>query len=303
MFKNNGELLHAKRISKDISQFKDKESLYNEIIKTGYVIFDLSEETNKLLNDYGVENLRNDFHSNKDVLPVTKGPEKNGNLINSKYRKSIDFYENKHVESKFNLKLSYILQSIETFLMSSFENLNSNITNITSSILNSDAIPLDNDLYDDAQVLHTDYKIMTAKQISLKEFPLSVLIALEDDTVIRILLNSHNIFIDKTHTLEFTEVLLSLKKGQIFIFHPNLIHGGWSFKMNNIRLHLYLDNYRIFRRFEGKTKAWYLSDKLFKRSITDSKKRSLANLVSMNNNKKIKHISSIQNITKFNNKL
>ena len=303
MFKNipNNIFLQAYRVSEDITKFRDKEVFYNEINEKGYIIVDLSNDTKQLIETYGIEHLRNDFIINKDSSYITKGPGKNNKLIKSKYRKGIEFYESKNIEAKFNKKLDTIFKSIHSFLMCSIENLINNITHITSSIINSDPVPENefND-HDDAQVLHTDFKKLSEKDLSAKDFPLSVIIALEDNTVIRILLKSHKLFNDKTDEIETTEIILTLSKGQMFIFHPNLVHGGWNFKISNIRLHLYLDNYSIFRRPPNITKAWYLSDQIYKRVIGENKKRSLSNLKSMNNNKKFKFLASKQNIINFN---
>jgi len=304
MFKkdlNNSIILQAQRVSEDITKFRDKESFYNEINDKGYIVVDLAEDTKQLIETYGIDNLKNDFKMNKHSSYITKGPGKNNELIESKYRKGIEFYESKDIENKFNAKMDIIFKSIHNFFLSSIENLNNNITHITSSIIHSDPVP-ENEFqnHDDAQTLHTDFKKLSLKQIISKEFPLSVIIALEDNTVIRILLKSHMIFNDKTGKVETKEIILTLNKGQVFIFHPNLVHGGWNFKISNIRLHLYLDNYSIFRRPPNITKAWYLSDQIYKRVIGENKKRSLSNLKSMNNNKKFKFLASKQNIINFN---
>jgi ectoine hydroxylase-related dioxygenase (phytanoyl-CoA dioxygenase family) len=123
-----------------------------------------------------------------------------------------------------------IFKSIHNLLINSIENLNENhITNITSSIINSIPIPQDEkDFYTTSQNLHIDYKEMTIKHLTENKYPLSVIIALEDNTVLRILTKSHKLFDATQDQKEVAEVIMNLKKGQIFIFHPNLIHSGWS---------------------------------------------------------------------------
>jgi ectoine hydroxylase-related dioxygenase (phytanoyl-CoA dioxygenase family) len=165
--------------------------------------------------------------------------------------------------------------------------LRNNINNVSSSIIHSDVNPdfNKNDITTyDIQNLHMDFKRFSKKIISDKKFPLSVLIALEEDTVLRVLLNSHKL--SKNCTLKTLEVLLNLKKGQILIFHPNLVHSGWNFLKANIRLHFYLDNYKLYRR-KKETDAWY-TDNIYLTKATRAKENSLCNLKSFNNNKKLK---------------
>jgi ectoine hydroxylase-related dioxygenase (phytanoyl-CoA dioxygenase family) len=298
-------ILQAKRISKDIKQYKNKEDFYNEINDVGYVIFNLPDDIDKQINDYGIENLRNDFNNNKNSFPITKMPGRSEKYnIDSKYTKAIDFFESKNIEEKFNKKLSDIFKSIHNMLMTSIENLNDNITNISSSILNSTPVSTNDDFNDAAQHLHSDYKIFSKKQIISNNFPLAVMVALEDETAIRILLKSHKLFVNnKGDDIKLLEVILNLKKSQILIFHPNLIHSGWNFKYcSNIRLHLYLDNYDFFKRHKSTNRAWWFTDKEIEELlINKNRKRSLANLKSMNNHKNLKFSYSRNNIRNYNN--
>ncbi len=92
------------------------------------------------------------------------------------------------------------------------------------------------------QVLHTDVDFSTgAKSPENKRV---ALVALQDGTKIRVVKGSHK-FADITcfvydgvsHT---TEQIIVLNAGDIIVFHPNLIHSGWTAEENNVRIHIYI---------------------------------------------------------------
>ena len=229
MLQLTNNILHAQRDSKNIKDYKNKNDVYKEINEHGYIVFQLSEEIDKQINDYGIENMRNDFNNkNSHSQYLTKMYGDNNKPIICKYSKAIEFFESKNIGEQFNEKMDEIFKSIHNFLINSIENLNENhITNITSSIINSIPIPPDEkDFYITSQNLHIDYKEMSNKDLSENKYPLSVIIALEDNTVLRILPKSHKLFDVSQDQKEVAEVILNLKKGQVFIFHPNLIHSG-----------------------------------------------------------------------------
>jgi hypothetical protein len=62
MLQLTNNILHAQRDSKNIKDYKNKNNLYKEINENGYIIFQLSEEIDQTINNYGIENIRNDFN-------------------------------------------------------------------------------------------------------------------------------------------------------------------------------------------------------------------------------------------------
>jgi hypothetical protein len=219
-------------------------------------------------------------------------------LVQSKYRKAVEFYELKGIADKFDSKLDNIFKTIKNYIFNSVKNLDDSINHVSGSIINSNVNPdfnKDDMTTFDIQKLHMDFKRFSFNILSDKNFPMSVLIALEDNTDFRVLLNSHKMLTNKE--IKTYEIILRLMKGQVLIFHPNLVHSGWYFSMQNIRLHLYLDNYNLFKR-KIKTDAWYNSDNIFETVASKAKLKSLKNLKSFNNNRKLK-FNRLQNLKKL----
>jgi ectoine hydroxylase-related dioxygenase (phytanoyl-CoA dioxygenase family) len=92
------------------------------------------------------------------------------------------------------------------------------------------------------QVLHTDVDFSTgAKSPANKRV---ALVALQDGTKIRVVKGSHNfeditsfVYDGVNHT---SEQIIVLNAGDIIVFHPNLIHSGWTAEKNNVRIHIYI---------------------------------------------------------------
>ena len=80
----------------------------------------------------------------------------------------------------------------------------------------------------------------------LKLLPVSVLIALEHDTMI--VVKPKSFFCYQTVSKEET---IAIPKGKMVIFRGDLVHAGYEFKKVNVRLHLYLDIPGYPRRLNG----------------------------------------------------
>ena len=59
-------ILQSHRESLNILKYNDKITLYDRIVDKGYGVFKLSAETMKLIDNYGVENFKNDFRNDKN---------------------------------------------------------------------------------------------------------------------------------------------------------------------------------------------------------------------------------------------
>jgi hypothetical protein len=98
----------------------------------------------------------------------------------------------------------------------------------------------------DIQGLHTDYD--TKIEIGEKNYPLSCIFALQDNTHFRYLSKSHKL---NNGGGKMLEKLITLNFGQFILFHPFLIHSGWFFKgRSNLRIHFYIDDRAIFDRIK-----------------------------------------------------
>jgi hypothetical protein len=82
---------------------------YERIIDKGYIIFDLTNELIKTIDDYNIETLREEFKKNNNTIPLTDGVDKNNNLIQSNYRKAIEFYESEGIKDEFNSNFENII--------------------------------------------------------------------------------------------------------------------------------------------------------------------------------------------------
>ena len=68
---------------------------------------------------------------------------------------------------------------------------------------------------------------------------LLVLMALQNDTMIRVVRGSHDYDVLSMKLYE-TPSIITLAQGEFIIMHPKLIHSGWTAMAENIRLHFYL---------------------------------------------------------------
>ena len=72
--------------------------------------------------------------------------------------------------------------------------------------------------------------------------PLLSLIALETNTKINVWKNSIGYLTGLLPQTKIKKTILSLDKGDMFVFRGDLVHAGASYDDENIRLHAYLDS-------------------------------------------------------------
>lgn len=91
------------------------------------------------------------------------------------------------------------------------------------------------------QLAHSDY--IPSKELEIYQTPLNAIIALESNTKLHIWNKSINIVTEKYLPVKpINRTILYLNKGDILLFRGDLIHAGSDYDIDNIRLHLYLDN-------------------------------------------------------------
>ena len=249
-------IINSNPIISRFTDFSKNRSLYKEINKHGYKIFTLSSVTIDLINNYGPKKIPTNLQKARIDLPdVVKDVDfKNGNPIYDKTRKAGTFYRIDHLK-KIDSELYNIVICTTNELMEirdlskwSKNNENSDIWNeclhITLNFLIS--IPCESKIKieNGIQGFHSDYPIIMKKnndgsnnEYFESNYPLSVIIALQNNSHFRFLCNSHNQYNENgvPNATSYYSKLLTLQQGQLIIFHPNLIHLG-----NIIYIYIYI---------------------------------------------------------------
>lgn len=98
-----------------------------------------------------------------------------------------------------------------------------------------------------------------------------VIIALEDDTTLRIINGSHNYPTLDDYYNNFSNKyqvpsVVNLVKGEFVVIHPKLFHSGWTAFSNNVRLHFYFGLNHLFQNEEHNTQntTYFLNLDLYK---------------------------------------
>lgn len=136
------------------------------------------------------------------------------------------------------------------------------------NINNVDYIPtiletLDNST--EAQIIHVDMSYD-----SVYEEQVLVLIALQDDTSIRIISGSHdfptlNEYYYDPNTVYQIPSIVNLLKGEFVVVHPKLFHSGWTANSNNVRVHYYFGLNNFYKNQEHNTEntTYFLDEQLY----------------------------------------
>jgi hypothetical protein len=236
---NSNPIIHS------FKRFKNR-SLYKYINTHGYKIFTLSSVTIDLINNYGPENIPTKLRNAGINLPdVVKDVDfKNGKTIYDKTRKAATFYRIDHLKI-IDFELYNIVICITNELMKIRDlskwskNEDSDIwkecLHITLNFLISIPYKSKINIENGIQGFHSDYPIIkkinndgTLNEYFESNYPLSVIIALQNDSHFRFLCNSHNQYNEngEPNATSYYSKLLTLQQGQLIIFHPNLIHSG-----------------------------------------------------------------------------
>jgi hypothetical protein len=105
------------------------------------------------------------------------------------------------------------------------------------------------------QHAHTDYAY-DAQLRSLandpSHMPLSLLVALMDDTFLYVWPDSCDIMQFPERFGEVSPIKLTLNRGDLLLFRADLIHAGSDYDNENVRLHCYLDS-PVIRREKNRT--------------------------------------------------
>lgn len=247
------DYIYYKAFSSNLKDFVHQNSLFKRLHKNGFVIFDMSLETKSLIKEYGTSNIYKVLQNKKLWSRVVKGQENNSDVKDAEFsniRWSKFFIDISSLKEEFGdgHPILQIILSLQSDLKRLFDIKNNENYSEAITILYSIRSSID------VQGYHVDFD-PDIIEMPEKNYPLSCIFALENDTYFRYLCGSHKhhgrIFDDFIHTGEkpMMEKIISLKFGQFIIFHPFLIHSGWFFKNRcNLRIHFYLDNRFIFDR-------------------------------------------------------
>jgi len=234
----------------DINNFKGCKSLYKEINQQGYKLFSLSLNTINLIKLYGPENISKNLEL-LNIIPaeVIKGVNFNnikGNSFYDKTRKALTFYRIAELE-KLDLPLYTVIVAISNdikkiselnkWFSNDFDDMWNMCLFITMNFLiSTKCSPNVKSQNNGVQDYHIDFPVIqkfkedgiTKNEYYDINYPLSVIIALEDNTYFRFLCQSHNKYDDNNEPNKdfYNSKLLNLSAGNIIIFHPNLIHSG-----------------------------------------------------------------------------
>ena len=194
-------------------EFSKNKSLYKEINKYGYKLFSLSLDTINLINVYGPQNISVKLHeSDAKVSEVIKNVDFNNESdIYDKTRMAATFYRIEELKKVDILLYDIVISAANDIkTVSELEKwFNSDPSNvkwlkclfITLNFLISTPCNPKKKKKDGIQGFHSDYPIMkklnddgSNNEYYKNNYPLSVIIALQDDTYFRFLSNSHNQF-------------------------------------------------------------------------------------------------------------
>ena len=259
-------LFNRNPIIDKFDNYSKNKSFYKEINKYGYKLFSLSTSTINLFKKYGPENIPKNlkkygmetaavvkdvnFSSNKRSKPNSFSRRKKAKELSyDETRKAATFFRIEYIkdqmkdEDLYDLVISAtkdikVIGDLNKWFDSDISNksdTDSNYLFITLNFLMS--IPFEPLVKgkDGIQGFHTDYHIFkklnedgSQNEYYEKNYPLSVIIALQDNSYFRFLSNSHNQYDDngKPNAAEYNCKILELSIGQLIIFHPNLIHSG-----------------------------------------------------------------------------
>jgi hypothetical protein len=246
-------IINSNPIISRFKRFSKNRSLYKLINTYGYKIFTLSSVTIDMINNYGSQNIPTKLRNAGINLPdVVKDVDfKNGSTIYDKTRKAATFYRIDHLKiidsELYNIVICITNELMEIRDLSKWsKNEDSDIwkecLHITLSFLISIPCQSKIKIENGIQGFHSDYPIIkkinndgTLNEYFESNYPLSVIIALQNDSHFRFLCNSHNQYNEngEPNATSYYSKLLTLQQGQLIIFHPNLIHSG------NIYLYIY----------------------------------------------------------------
>lgn len=240
------DYVYYKALSSNLKDFLLRtNSLFKRLNKNGFVILNMSLETKKLITDYGTSNIYKVIQDKK----LWNGVVKEDQNEYSKIRYSTFFIDIDSIKEALGDKhhnLVKIILSLQSDLSRIFDIRNNK--NYAEAITILYSLKSSSDI----QGLHTDYD--TKIEIGEKNYPLSCIFALQDNTHFRYLSKSHKL---NNGGGKMLEKLITLNFGQFILFHPFLIHSGWFFKgRSNLRIHFYIDDRAIFDRIK-ETKERY----------------------------------------------
>jgi len=235
----------------NIINFKDRKTFYPEINLHGYKLFSLSSSTKDLIKQYGPENISKnlmllDIKSQEVIKNVNFNASKNSKDFYDKTRKAATFYRIDELE-KLDLALYTLVVTItnDIKIIADLNNwFPTDIVDICNTclyitlnfLMSSPCNPNINSTNNGIQGFHIDFPVIkklkedgvTKNEYYDNNYPLSVIIALEDNTYFRFLCQSHKYFDnnDLPNKDIYNIKLINLLAGTIIIFHPNLLHSG-----------------------------------------------------------------------------
>lgn len=230
------------------SLYKYKNGLFKKLNRNGFVILEMSKRTKDLIKIFGPKKIYEVLQKRKLWNRVVEKPsnEENKEDTYSEFRWSkffIDINAIKEILSDDHPLINIIL-SLQNDLLQLYDIKNNENYAFAITILYS--LKSSKDVQD----FHTDFK--GQEKTFQRNYPMSCIFALQDNTHFRYLCGSHiydGLLFEDSINKKMIEKVITLSFGQFIIFHPYLIHSGWFFKYgNNLRIHIYIDDKTIFDR-------------------------------------------------------
>lgn len=204
----------------------------------GYMIF-------KTKNDILTTLILNEIIANKLFDPKTKLKKRAFNGDNGEEQFGRDVVhlarmKNSKKNRRKYKKLINLIEELKTGLLSEIANLGLSLSNgaHATTFLKSTFSELEG-----PQVIHCDdhYDLQNYEQSAI------VMIALEDNTLLRVISGSHKydtlqqMLEDKEDNCKFSRpTLVRTHKNECLLMHPKLFHSGWTCESDNTRLQIYL---------------------------------------------------------------
>lgn len=147
------------------------------------------------------------------------------------------FNSSRNDKKRVQCRLSYRQKYMSAFVLKLNRYIKKNVSNNLSI---NDWVILKSKPGCKEQLSHCDYLPSDDFMECPEDYiPLLCLVAIEPNTKINVWKNS----IGYSSLIKINKTILSLDKGDMFIFRGDLVHAGASYDKENIRLHAYLDSF------------------------------------------------------------
>lgn len=167
---------------------------------------------------------------------INKQTNRVGPIFNHNTKKQNDFRRRQcHVHVRGNLGIKTLLEELTTTILPFYTQLDT--THTLKNMVVLESLP-----GCQQQAWHTDFDTTFLNLVDVKDLPLGIIVALEDNTKFMVQQRW-----TPTTTVASKGTTVLLQKGQVLLFLGDLIHAGAAYSKRNIRLHAFIDSIKVPR--------------------------------------------------------